>query len=94
VARKPTIRSQQHKLQRNDSNTIFQSGHSPLDLLALDVSPSAGNYEPLQAMVKSGFLLASAKRSPLEFIFKALLGMIESCKFDLLQSQCCSSCSQ
>ncbi len=87
MVRQPTIRSQQHKLQHNNSNTSFQSGNSPLDLLALDVSPSAGNYEQLQAMVNSGYLLATAQRSPLEFIFKALLGMVESCKFDFLQSQ-------
>jgi hypothetical protein len=61
MVRQPTIRSQQHKLQRNNSNAIFQSGNSPLDLLALDISPSAGNYEPLQAMAKSGYLLASAQ---------------------------------
>jgi hypothetical protein len=28
-----------------------------------------------------------AQRSPLEFIFKVLLGIVESCKFDFLQSQ-------
>jgi hypothetical protein len=78
MVRQPTIRSQLHKLQRNNSNTIFQSGKSPLDLAAFDVSPSVRNYEPLQAMVKSGYLLASAQRSPLEFIFKALLSIVES----------------
>jgi hypothetical protein len=87
MIRQPTIRSQQHKLQRSNSNTISQSGNSPLDLLALDVSPSAGNHVPLQAIVKSGYLLASAQRSPLEFTFKALLGILESGKFDFLQSQ-------
>jgi hypothetical protein len=58
-----------------------------LDLQALEFSPRAGNYEPLQAMVKSGYLSASAQRSPLEFIFDTLLGMVESCKFDFLQFQ-------
>jgi hypothetical protein len=51
------------------------------------MSLSSSNYESLQAMVKSGYLLAVAQRSSLEFIFKALVGMVESCNFDFLQSQ-------
>jgi hypothetical protein len=45
-------------------------------------------------MVKSGYLLAVAQRSSLEFIFKALMGMVESCNFDFLQSQSVSTMQQ
>ena len=52
-----------------------------------DVSPSARNYESLHAMAKSGYLLALAQRSSLDFIFKALLGTIENCTTDFQESQ-------
>ncbi len=52
-----------------------------------DVSPSARNYESLHAMAKSGYLLALAQRSSLDFIFKALLGTIENCTSDFQEPQ-------
>jgi hypothetical protein len=58
------------------------------------VSLSASNYESLQTIVKSEYLLAVAKRLSLEFIFKALVGMLECCSFDFLQSQSVSTSMQ
>ena len=90
MVRQPTFRSQQHKLQHDNCKNL-QSSILPLISASCDVSLSARNYESLQAMVKSGHLLAASQRSSLEFIFKALMGMVESCYFDFLQSQSVSS---
>ena len=56
-----------------------------------DVSSSVRNYESLHAMAKSGYLLALAQRSSLDFIFKALLGMIENCTSDFQESESLST---
>ena len=90
MVRQPTFRSQQHKLQHENYKKLHSS-NLPLISTSFDVSLSARNYESLQAMVKSGHLLAASQRSSLEFIFKALMGMVESCYFDFLQSQSVSS---
>ena len=60
-------------------------------LLSPDVSPSARNYESLHAMAKSGYLLALAQKSSFDFIFKALLCMIENCTSDFQDSQSLST---
>jgi len=91
MVRQPTLRSQQHKLQQNIPNTFLSSGNSLVALPSPDVSPSARNYESLHAMAKSGYLLALAQRSSFDFIFKALLGMIENCTSDFQDSQLLSN---
>ena len=93
MVRQPTFSSQQHKLQHENYKNL-QSSILPLISTSFDVSLSARNYESLQAMVKSGHLLAASQRSSLEFIFKALVGMAESCHFDFLQSQSVSTMQQ
>jgi hypothetical protein len=70
------------------------STFSPSIVQAFNVSLSASNYKSFQAMLKSGYLLAVAQRSSLKFIFKALVGMVESCNFDFLQSQSVSTMQQ
>ncbi len=76
MVRQPTFRSQQHKLQhrsqqhklQHDNYKNLHSSILPLIWTSLDVSLSARNYESLQAMVKSGHLLAASQRSSLEFV--------------------------
>lgn len=91
MVRQPTLRSQQHKLQQNNTNTFLPSGNSLVALPSPDASPSARNYESLHAMAKFGYLLALAQRSSFDFIFKALLGMIENCTSDFQDSQSLSN---
>jgi hypothetical protein len=88
-----TLGSQQYKLLHDISKKI-PSNNSPMILPALDLTLSTSNYESLQAMVKTWYLLSVAQRSSLEFIFKALVGMVESQNFDFLQSQSVSTMQQ
>jgi hypothetical protein len=83
----PTSLSQQYTLL-HDNSKLLPSNNSPSIPPAFDVSLSARHY------VISGYLLAVAQRLSLKFIFKALVGMVEICNFDFLQSQSVSTMQQ